>query len=55
MKIFHGLTAILILLKLFNILQISWLVALAPSLIVFGFTVSIIFVCAVIAVLGDIK
>lgn len=44
--IWHFLTAVLVVLKLMEIITVSWWIVLAPTLIVFG----IVFVLATLAV-----
>lgn len=53
MKIFHALTAILILLKVLGVAQISWFVALAPSLITVSIAIIIFILAMIMAVLVD--
>lgn len=53
MKIFHFLTALLILLKVTNTIQISWLMVLAPSLITIALATLVMIACFVIAIIAD--
>lgn len=53
MKIFHALTAVLFLLKVLNMISVSWWVVAAPSLIALSAGLLLFLVAIIIAVASE--